>query len=707
MIKKNYTVILTYLFFSSILVILFIGIENINFTDVKWLFVGNDMSGHQTGWHFFKNDIWRFPLGKNPNYGDDVGTTIVYSDSIPLLAFIFKLLNPLLPAHFQYFGLWFFLCFFLQGLLSYLVIYFYTNNKIFSILSSLIFVFLPILIHRFAWHPALFGQWTLIITFFLLIENKTKYEKFWILLVLLTCLIHFYFTIINLIVYNISKVYSFFILKKINFKVFIKNIATIHISLLILMYIAGYFEVRIADTLAVGFGIYKINLLSLIDAANSLENIHWSFILPDIKLSVGEELEGFNFIGLGNIVLILLTLIFAFKKKNIKKNKDFFNKKNYLILLFLSLISLSNIISLGTIELINIPLNKYIYGVLSIARSSGRLFWFVNYFIIFSCLVLLYFRFKSNKAIWILLIVLSIQLIDTSNGIKNYTNSKKINRDINIAKDLFWYTETKNLDKIYSTYPMNYNTNFDKFSYLINEGHFKRTTFLKTARADRKKISEKRYKLYEDFVEKKIDPKTLYVIDNIGHLINLKNIFYNENVGFFFRDNIWGMAYGKKNRMTNLDIQELNNLEYTKLSLNEEKVVNFDTKSLLGMGWTHNLNKNGVWSEGKYSFLQFKIDKNYEKANLELEIEPFLTRKNPELNVDIYLNDIFNKNINFNLFNIYGKTKVKIKIPKNVIKNNSINIKFVNNNLVSPYDLYISPDSRKLSFLLTKITLLN
>ena len=46
------------------------------------------------------------------------------------------------------------------------------------------------------------------------------------------------------------------------------------------MYIVGYFEVRVVDTLAVGFGIYKLNLLSIFDPVISPTKISWSWVLP-------------------------------------------------------------------------------------------------------------------------------------------------------------------------------------------------------------------------------------------------------------------------------------------------------------------------------------------------------------------------------------------------------------------------------------------
>ena len=80
----------SFLFISFLCLAGLVGVENIYFQSIKWLHSGNDSTLPQLSWHFFKNDIWRFPLGSNPNYGDGIGSSIVYSDSIPILPLIFK-----------------------------------------------------------------------------------------------------------------------------------------------------------------------------------------------------------------------------------------------------------------------------------------------------------------------------------------------------------------------------------------------------------------------------------------------------------------------------------------------------------------------------------------------------------------------------------------------------------------------------------------
>ena len=104
-----------------------LGPSFINPKNVEWLNSG-DLSIYQIGWNFFKNDVWRFPLGSNPNYGIYYQGSVVFSDSIPLLAIFFKSIKFLLPNNFQYFSLWILLSIYLQLLISYKIIFKLSNN---------------------------------------------------------------------------------------------------------------------------------------------------------------------------------------------------------------------------------------------------------------------------------------------------------------------------------------------------------------------------------------------------------------------------------------------------------------------------------------------------------------------------------------------------------------------------------------------------
>jgi len=60
---------------------------------------------HWLGWQFFAATDWAWPPGLNPRYGWDSVTSIMATDSLPLLALVFKLLDIESVNNGQYFGI--------------------------------------------------------------------------------------------------------------------------------------------------------------------------------------------------------------------------------------------------------------------------------------------------------------------------------------------------------------------------------------------------------------------------------------------------------------------------------------------------------------------------------------------------------------------------------------------------------------------------
>ena len=206
-------------------------------------------------------------------------------------------------------------------------------------------------------------------------------------------------------------------------------------------------------------------------------------------------------------------------------------------------------------------------------------------------------------------------------------------------------------------------------------------------------------------LKKKLASDTVYIVDNLGHIRHLKYLFFkNENVGFFYRDNIWAMVMNEKERMNDNDKKIFNAVKPKLLAINEKKNLNFDDKdSYYGFGWSHNLGKPGLWSEGPMSTLLFRTKENYGNLKLEISCRPYITKKNNILEFDIYVNDSLNKNMK--LTNNNQDEKIEILINEKLIENNEIKIDFNFKNLVSPYEVLESPDSRKLGILVKNIKL--
>ena len=658
-------------------------------------------------WHFFKNDTWRFPLGSNPNYGGEFASSIVFSDSIPILALTFKLFKSFLPESSQYISFWYFICFYFQLFFSYKILEKFTNSSLYSFVGSIFFLTAPIFLWKLLMVPALAGHWILLFALYLGLSRKAEESKFlWIFIIFLSSLINFYFMIIILATYSLLRIINFKFTKKHLFNL-TKDFFIISFLLLLTLYVTGYFEVRMVDTLALGFGRDKLNLLSIFDAHNTLNNISWSWFLPDIKLTNGEEGEGFNYLGLGQLMMLIFMFILIFQQKHktnlasIKTNKEI--KAFIFISIFFTIWALSNKISFGPYTLLEIPLNKYIYGLLSIVRPTGRLFWIVNYFLIIMSIIIIYKCLNNKNSLLIISVLLVIQLIDISAGMKKRINFFTPIDNEKLVKDEIWDSLFKEYKTLKTTYPKNYAKLFSDLSYSIEKYNLEKTNLVKLARINRKAIADAKYNLYDDFRKKDLSLDTVYVIPNSSHLRHLKYLFKNENVGFFYRDNIWIMVANEKDKMSENDKKLFSEVKLKLLNIDKTNNFYFNEKdNYYGFGWSHNFDKLGIWSEGRQSTLLFKTDQNQQGLKLKIICKPYITKKNKFLEFDVYINDSINKNIKLSESN--QDIEFEILINSELIKDGEIKLDFKFKNLLSPYEVLESPDSRKLGILLKNIS---
>lgn len=77
-----------------------------------------------------------FPLGCTDYLSYPNKMSVVFTDSIPCFAVLFKILSPVLPDEFQYFGLWGMLCFVLQGILSVRIVRNFTYSGVYAVLAG-------------------------------------------------------------------------------------------------------------------------------------------------------------------------------------------------------------------------------------------------------------------------------------------------------------------------------------------------------------------------------------------------------------------------------------------------------------------------------------------------------------------------------------------------------------------------------------------
>ena len=636
-----------------------------------------------------------FSYWENPSYGLEISNSIVFTDNIPLFAIFFKILNPFLSNKFQYFSLWIFICLFLQLYFSYILLEKATLNKNFSLFASFFLLLVPFLFFRLSYHFSLGAHWLILYSFYTVYFIEEKNKNFhWFVLITLSLLVHLYFTVMIFIIYGcfLLEIY----LKRKNIKIFLGLFLKILFAL-ILMYVIGYFESTPINSVSSGYGEFKIDLLSFLDPKIP-STFSWSSFLNDMNIT---HLEGFIYIGLGNIILIscsvILFLMYREKNKSNKNDFPFLRVANLYIVIFL-LWSLTSNFSVYGNKIFNLNLPDYLLGLLSIFSSTGRFAWPVVYILILYALIFIFKNLKKFNFSFIL-ICLVIQIFDITLGINN--NSLANNRTNNYQKlDPIWGIVENNYDKIRTTYLYNnYGPIFIELSKILGNLNNIKTDIILNASMDRKKAAEVRYNLTNKINRNELDNNTAYIIDNVGHLVQLKKIFQDKDVGFFKRDNFWIMLPDKKSIMSERDINNLNKINTETVVLNKKYELMFK-KNFQGFGWTHNFGEKGIWTEGDRSFLLLKLPNSKEKIDVILNIQPYISNKKKNQSLEILINNNLKKQINF--FDNKESQKVKFVISPETTKKDII-IEFKNEGLISPYDIFESPDARKLGILLQSI----
>ena len=271
---------------------------------------------------------------------------------------------------------------------------------------------------------------------------------------------------------------------------------------------------------------------------------------------------------------------------------------------------------------------------------------------------------------------------------------RKINNRTVKFNDPIWNIVHNDFEIIRTTYLFNnYGPIFSNLSRILGNYKNLKTDIILNAAMDRKKAAQVRYNLIENIHNKNLISNTAYIVDNLGHLKQLKNQFSNLDYGFFFRDNFWLVLPEKKSLMNSNDIKKLNEINFDAVELNKKYNLKFKEK-FQGFGWSHNFGKKGIWSEGNKSFLLLKKPTSRKNLNLELFFSPYKGNKNENYEVKIFINDKYIQTLN-----LQQKYKTTVNFD-NDFQNNEILIRFEFNNLVSPYDKFESPDARKLGILL-------
>lgn len=424
--------------------VLVYGIRVLDFTYDAWLLNGDmDLRQHYIGWCHFRMDTWKFPIGLIDTLSYPTSMSVIYTDSIPLFAVLFKLFAGVLPEKFQYFGLFGLLSFSLQGGLSALLIRRFTAKKWLCIVSAPFFILSFPMLQRMYYHTALGAQWILLLALLLwFYEDRLggllKKCLLWAGMGILCVSIHSYFLPMVGLIFLASLAERWMIGRKsgntdIAFvKEFVILLFSYCLAALVALFILGAFYEN-TSAVGEGFGSFGSNLNTFI---NSLGE---SSIFPTIPLYYDFQYEGAGYLGAGILLLLCGLGIILIKNVIIKRialsitksdnSSDKFSVRNFfiehpritmvLLLWFVfCILSVLPIVAWNDTKLFGVPYPSFVRKMLSIFRSNGRFIWTAVYLVILSTVIFTDRCFSPRLSKILIIAALLLQLFDLSGMMK-------------------------------------------------------------------------------------------------------------------------------------------------------------------------------------------------------------------------------------------------------------------------------------------------
>ena len=493
-------------------------------TRIDWLMSGDPAQGW-LGWQFFRETPWlQWPLGATQAFGMELGSSIVFSDSIPLLAFLFKPVAGWLPVQFQYFGMWLAACFALQAWFGWKLARLSTGDRWLAVLGACFFALAPIACWRLTGHYALVGQWLLLAALYLNLRERESVRA-WLLLLGVVTLVHAYLLVMCLALFMSDAWQRRWNGQRDTWRS-LGGIAMAVALVGLLMWAAGYFMLDGVKGVGVGnapFAGYHMNLQSPIDPDGL-----WSKLLPD-RVGGKDDYEGFAYLGTGVLALAIASagLVLARLPGLVKPARPGMRaeadvrvvpRPSLLVPLLcvaagFLVIALSNRIALGQREVFAYALPEITSPLTSAFRVSGRFAWPLVYLAYFAILHVVVTRLPPIPARVLLACALMLQVADSApswrlfssrlGGAPGWTSP---------MRDPRWPSLAERHDALVLVLPHNLPPNWTAIAEFASRHHM-RTQAGSFARVSAEREALARQRITRELVEGPLDPRAIYVFE--------------------------------------------------------------------------------------------------------------------------------------------------------------------------------------------------
>ncbi|MBC3386986.1 DUF6311 domain-containing protein [Pseudomonas sp. SWRI179] len=621
--SQRFPVSLLPILLGALAFLLVIGPRVLDPTNIAWLGEG-DAATHYMGWAFFRSSPWTFPLGMNPSYGLELGNGIIFSDSNPLLAFLFKPFNAWLPETFQYFGLWLLACFVLQAWFAWKLVGLLTPSLWIRLLGTGLFVFSPPMFLRMGGHLSLSGHFLILAALYLALRPGLQKRRLaWGVLLAATALVHAYLLAMVALIW-LADLASQAMKGRLSRRDALIELGGLFVLVAFCCWQAGYFSVG-GGTVAGGFGLYRLNVMSLVNPSG------WSYTLRDMPQGPGDY-EGFNYLGLGVLMLAICAGVALLQGNTGLVNAVRHRRLLLWALIGLTLFSLTNHLGIG-MQNVHYWLPRPVELVANVFRAAGRMFWPVFYAIIFAVIFLVIRGNKPRTAACLLAMTLVVQVLDTRAGWAGLRQSRMTPAASSWPtplNDPFWASAAGHYSKVRTLLPQNQPDNWLLTSqYALTHGLEADGVYL--GRMSDRAIERAQRHAEQMLASGQYVADSLYILDPGAALQAAKTV--NRQTDLLTRiDGLVVLAPGWKTCAQcppfadeTLDMQ---------VKLGERQVFS-RANAMLANGWGR-VEDWGTWSEGPEAEVVLRIPPEARALSIEAAafVQPSHTRQRVEVSIN-------------------------------------------------------------------------
>jgi len=673
-----------------------VGIGILNPRNINWLLADFDMTLEYLGWAFYRYGPWTFPIGLNPNFGLDISSSIIYSNSLPLFAMVFKPLSSLLGEPFQFWGLWILLCFVLQAWMAWLLMSLITKDLWIKTFATGLLLFSPPMLSQIGFHNSTIGHFPILAAIYLVLRPTQNQRLFWWSILLpCTLMIHPYTFAMLVALWLADLLDKLLIQKKLSVLMVLLEMVCAFSTTILVAWQAGYFmNVSPGET---GFGTYRMNFLALFDPSG-FDATNWSYLYALPWIRANNNYEGFVYLGLGLMTVLLISLPMMTKhyEKLVKLLRE--HVFIFVCLIFLTLFALSNNIGIGPWTF-SIPLTPKLFSIASILRASARMFWPVFYVIAITGIYFLILGYSRKVATTVLGIALAIQIMDTSGAwleIKHKINHPGA-QPVSSLSDPFWADAAQHYQKVVRVPVWNEQAIWEKFANYAAQNQLG-TNSVFMGRVDQQKIERSNQKIKEMLVQGKLESDTLYIVEDndVPQFAKAMNP-QSDLLARFNEINVF--APGWKSCKSCLQVNEaaqinplLSNERLTRLGerIDLSRFGKY-SKVYLGGGWSVPENW-GVWSLNKKASITLPLPAQTPKK-LIIDAQAFIGGSQTSQDVEILVNGVPQAKATLN--KRFGN-EIEVLLTASVLNSENLKVDFLFQSAVSPKSLGIGIDERPL-----------